>query len=494
MANSVTRSTEIRTKNNVPRGMGTLVSSRRPDGTRSRPENYSPAFETKGLVDGGPLNILIYYGHINLLGEDSMSKKSRKTKRDRNADRSNSSFQQFAKITTEMWEGYLRFIANLDYELVDGGSLLYPNIALFVQTDKHYILELLGSSEVYKGLSVKTHTEPNIHKYLYQFEFGTNSEANPVIMLSSNAANSGMTDLILTGPEIIDKFEKRFEFIQPYKQGSILKGINASGSLVYFGEGLHEFYFSRCLLLNSSGNTYRAKQCIYMEVLSSSFNLDEYRGILENRLFRGIPASTQGLFGVHYVPDSEHQSWLLSGQFTNMFLVPGIRETTIGEFLKANPDVIHKAFGCKNFVYEPELDWIEGNERYPEEKSINPDLMIEREDGFFDIVDLKTIIDKSKSITKGEHKRRRFIDYVNEGIAQLNNYRDYFSYEKNSTYAFSKYKIKVKNPTLYLVVGSYDNVSDEEVREASRSHRNDLVIIDYDTLNSLFLKSSFSTN
>src|SRR5207248_10770483 len=91
-----------------------------------------------------------------------------------------------------------------------------------------------------------------------------------------------------------------------------------------------------------------------------------------------------------------------------------------------------------------------------------------------------------KSITKGTHKRRRFIDYVNEGIAQLNNYRDYFSYEMNRNHAFSKYKIKVQEPKLYLIVGSYDNVNDAEVREACRSHRDDLAIIDYDTLNSLF--------
>ena len=297
---------------------------------------------------------------------------SKKSKRNRNADRKHETFQQFIKITTEIWDSYLRAIASLDLELIEGGSLLYPNIALFVRTNRYYILELLGSSEVYHGLSVKTHTEPDIHKYLYQFEFGTKEGTNPIFKASSNAVNSGMIDLVLSAPATIEKFEKRFEFIQPYKQGSILRGINTSGPIFHFGEGLHEIFFSRCVLLNSSGNAYRAKQIIYMEVLSSSFNLTEYRSILEKRLFQGIPTTSQGLFGVHYVPNNEHQSWLLSGQFANVFLVPGIRETTIGEFLKANPDVIHKAFGCRSFVYEPELEWIEGNEAYPGEKSINP--------------------------------------------------------------------------------------------------------------------------
>ena len=78
-------------------------------------------------------------------------------------------------------------------------------------------------------------------------------------------------------------------------------------------------------------------------------------------------------------------------------------------------------------------------------------------------------------------------------LGDLSSY-EYFSYEKNRNHAYSKYKIKVNDPKLYLVVGSYDNVNDEEVREACRSHKDDLVIIDYDTLNSFFLKSSISTN
>jgi uncharacterized protein with GYD domain len=202
--------------------------------------------------------------------------------------------------------------------------------------------------------------------------------------------------------------------------------------------------------------------------------------------------TTKDLFGVQYVENIDHQSQLLSGQFANMFLIPNVRETTIGEFLKANPHIINKAFNCKRSVYEPELEWIEGNEESPNEKAINPDLMIEREDGFFDIVDLKTIKDESKNITKGQHKRRRFIDYVGEGIAQLSNYKEYFTYEKNRSHAFSKYGIKVENPKLILVVGSYDNVNAKEVREACRAYKEELEIRDYDTLNTSYLQNSKS--
>lgn len=419
-------------------------------------------------------------------GEGKMSKKPRPK---RNAHKNQMTLRQFIDVTTETWDTYLQTIARASFELADGGSLLYPNIALFVQTNEYYILELFGSNEAFTGLTVKTHREPDIYKYLYQFP--VKEEFKPVFATEDNITNAGMIGFVVSGSQTIEKFENRFQFLQYYKQGMTMRGRDMTGPLFRFGVGLQNFYLSRCTLLNSLDNAYRAKYINHLEIVSPSFNIREYRTALEKRLFQLTSNSINSLFGVQYVKDINHRSQLLSGHFANMFLIPNVRETTIGEFLKANPHIINKAFDCHRFVYEPYLEWIEGNERYPD---INPDLMIEREDGFFDIVDLKTIKDESNSITKGPHKRRRFIDYVGEGIAQLGHYREYFTYEKNRSHAFSKYGIKVDNPKLILVVGSYDNVHAEEVREACRMYKEELEIRDYDTLNTSYLLNSQSFN
>jgi hypothetical protein len=115
--------------------------------------------------------------------------------------------------------------------------------------------------------------------------------------------------------------------------------------------------------------------------------------------------------------------------------------------------------------------------------------MIERNDGFYDIYDLKTALLNKTSITKGERSRRRFIDYVEEGVAQLANYSEYFDYSKNCQFASEKYGIKVKNPNLVLVVGNFENANKTEIQEASRRLKN-LTIIDYDSFLQLFLLSS----
>jgi hypothetical protein len=93
----------------------------------------------------------------------------------------------------------------------------------------------------------------------------------------------------------------------------------------------------------------------------------------------------------------------------------------------------------------------------------------------------------TSSVTRDEHSRRRFIDVVAEGVAQLANYEDYFKHEANRRFADEKYGAKVDNPTLYLIVGNYENSSGEEIEEASRSLKSNYRIIDYDTLNAMFL-------
>jgi hypothetical protein len=54
----------------------------------------------------------------------------------------------------------------------------------------------------------------------------------------------------------------------------------------------------------------------------------------------------------------------------------------------------------------------------------------------------------------------------------------------------NKYNIEVSNPDLILVVGNYENVRPEEIEQAKRALRSNYYIIDYDTLNAMFLKSS----
>jgi len=196
--------------------------------------------------------------------------------------------------------------------------------------------------------------------------------------------------------------------------------------------------------------------------------------------------------GVQTVEGDELKFKVIAGQFQNIYLLKGLHETVIGEFFKLHPEVIYRAFNTDSFYYEPYLKWIE-HDGTCEDEAINPDLLVRRLDGFYDIFDLKTGLLERTNVTKGGRKRRRFIDYVEEGVAQLANYREYFSYEKNAALAKEKYGVEVRAPNLVLVVGNWENSQLDEVHQACRRYP-DVKIIDYDTLCHMFLSPKFDSN
>ena len=59
--------------------------------------------------------------------------------------------------------------------------------------------------------------------------------------------------------------------------------------------------------------------------------------------------------------------------------INSIKEKFSREFLNKNNLIMKNAFKSENIIYEPELEWLEGNTD-TNEKSINPDFLIKRED------------------------------------------------------------------------------------------------------------------
>ncbi len=157
-------------------------------------------------------------------------------------------------------------------------------------------------------------------------------------------------------------------------------------------------------------------------------------------------------------------------------------------FIVDNPDIAKGAFDCISIRHELSLPWLE-HDGTVDDFEIRPDLFLQRRDGSFDICDFKLAKLDKKSLTRGPRKRRRFVDYINEGISQLNNYKYYFSFRKNLENALHIHGIYVNNPRLILIAGSYENINKQEVLEACRSFQ-DVTIIDYDSLSSMFISSA----
>lgn len=393
-------------------------------------------------------------------------------------------FKEFKQVNLEIWNKYL---GNLFQSITKGklqlenGTLLFPNIMLLSETNDHFVLELFGAKRIFNGLKVKTHNkEPSTLTYLYQFD---SEQEGPTFHLNGN--NNGFTNLWVSREIDYEALRKRFGFQDKWLTRLRFKG--GKGALFSFGKEFESCFMNNCFIVNRFCEIYRVKHILHMVIINKKQTKQEYsKDFLERSQMPW--RSTNDLFGVHFCESELDQGYMLAGQFANIFLLPRLRETTIGEFLENNPVFAKKAFSCRRSLYEPEFQWVEGNPD-PTEKSIKPDLMLERVDGYFDICDLKTASLDRQRITKGRHRRRRFIDYVEEGIAQLANYEEYFKFKKNKEFAQSHYDVKVSKPNLFLIVGSYENATKEEIEEAVRRLKPNYRIIDYDTLNTLFLRS-----
>lgn len=404
-------------------------------------------------------------------------------------------FDDFIKVSLEIWSNYFNDLNENFRRQIKKGKILFPNIALFSETREHYIIEFFGADESFNGLNEKRHKKiSSVGKYLYQFNLD-NCLINPGSHNGFRLSDGGTLIGGFLSRELKSDFiEKRIPFQGQWHLGpTIICPEEQNSCVVQFGECSQICFLANSLIGNVYGSIQRFKYVLGMQVVKKSIKDKHYSRYLKNRLNRSIietlESSKFGLLGVVFCKSPLDQRYCISAQFLNIFLFPELRETTIGEFLRINPLFLKTAFSCKSFIYEPEFEWIEGNLNSID-RSINPDLMIESDDRYFHICDLKTAMLDKENITTGGHSRRRFISKVQDGIAQLGNYREYFEYEANKQLALSKYGIRISDPNLILVVGSYENASPEEIREASRMATNKLLIIDYDTLNTMFLRNS----
>jgi hypothetical protein len=384
-------------------------------------------------------------------------------------------FEKFVGEVSEHWKNYFNKVSSLQKkgELTHLGDeiLLYPNIILFTNCAGYYTCELLGVSEAYVGLTIKKSQSASIYRYLNQFDDG---EPDPLFELGRGGRFAFLT---LSQSIDLDVVSKRFPSVQFYKAALIRD--NGRGSVFSFREEFDSCIVDCCVIVNVSGPLSRCKNILHLMICRNSIASAGIAGCYQDYMNDPL------IKGVHNVAGQDKKRQVVAGQLQNLYLFKGLHETTLGEFFRLHPDIVYRAFNTDSFHYEPHLRWVE-HDGTCEDEAINPDLLVRRADGFYDIFDLKNGLIDTRNVTKGGRKRRRFIDYVEEGVAQLVNYREYFTYPKNALLAKEKYGVEVSSPNLVLVVGNWDNSSVDEVQQACRRYP-DIRIIDYDSLCHMFL-------
>lgn len=389
-------------------------------------------------------------------------------------------FEKFVGLIKDRLHSYLDGIRRheLNGRLDTGGvNVIYPNMLLVVNCGGYYVAELMGSTVVYNGLVVKRHLEKTIYRYLNPFH---QKEGVPSSALFGGGPEVAVIKgLCLSNFKDLDKLEHRFPAVRMYETKFVCDGAEA---MFAFSSEFGSLLLENTLIAAQSGAAQRIKHVVSSFIFRSNVDRNDLAAAMDHYLSGSDVRIVQGY------ADLVTKDLMVATQLQSLYMINKIRETTIGEFVRQHPHIIKRAFSTDDFIYEPSFKWLEHSGNC-EDHSINPDLMIRRDDGCYDIYDLKTALLDKRQLTKNDRKRRALIDCVYDGANQLGNYREYFSYKKNAEHALEKYKVVVRNPKLTLVVGSWENYSAVEVAEACRMMP-DLTVIDYDTMIHNFLRAS----
>ncbi|EMG3206458.1 DUF4263 domain-containing protein [Klebsiella pneumoniae] len=361
----------------------------------------------------------------------------------------------------------------------DGGKIdyvYYPTTMLCVESEgEMFSVELLGLTKVRTPLKIKKRSNISVRELT--FIDRKNDAGEAMFKVSSKAIFSGLMFCDKDSSAFHDSqgnfFSKRFKTrIQIAGQVTHLIGFN---------DDTASCLVSECMVSYVSNNFYRLRYIHQLMIFNAKLNESD----IDSDMNYFLTNDESQTFGVHYFPGELDLSWVKASYLMNLVLNDKIHETTIGDYLNDHSDIILKALGYKNIVYEPSLEWIEKTPDNPD-VYINPDALLQRRDDFYDICDFKKALAKRKSLTKAERRRRRFVDDVNEGLAQLDNYEEYFTFALNAKHALDRFNVKVASPNKILIIGSIENAKQDEIEQSLRGRVNTLVV-DYDSLVSSYI-------
>jgi len=213
-------------------------------------------------------------------------------------------------------------------------------------------------------------------------------------------------------------------------------------------------------------------------IFQNNHTIESIDDELKNYIFRLNPT-----FGL--VTDSSLIPGSLARQIHSLADQP-VKEKLLDRLLRENTDIFARALGRRSAKFQVHLEW---QNKTPGMPTLSiPDFMLERDDGYFDILDVKKGLRKSK-LTKNCPARPGFKSDVNDLISQLETYAEYFDSVENCIWAEKNYGIRIKNIKIIGVIGNYDSI-DLDILERLKKRSPNLQLIDYNSLANMISRVS----
>jgi hypothetical protein len=361
----------------------------------------------------------------------------------------------------------------------------YPTMLLICQTPTHFAAELLGVSAQFPvELEVITRTLPSIDSILGKFP---SASTKSLVAFPPGGRGIGLSHLALLCQQDDDVFRQRYPELPELHETGLIYGGPLGPDEAFHPLDLppdySDLWLDDVLMLASWHGRVRARYFQAAWLIERTASSSELQRRLRER--HPIGADTSLL---PTASEANRSLVLSAANFASLAAMDRIGETTITKFLEVNEPILLMALDGVRLIPQPRLKWIEGNPS-PDELAIQPDFLLVDAEGRGHICEVKLPLLDRTTLTTGGHKRRKFISAVSDGIAQLANYREYFSFASHRQLLTETYGITIEEPRSILLVGSSENYDPEEDRQAQRMLR-PFDLLDYDTLRALFLLKS----
>ncbi len=395
-------------------------------------------------------------------------------------------FGEFCSTVKKLFE---EFLQNINEKIRNGDIKIkadysFPSYLRIGESPQHWMAELTGATEIVNynkyGLEAPNVSEKYGNTSAF-FNPGADIEDSmkPVINIKA-AKEIGFVNLCIATSYDHTAFKK---FIN-LKTSSTMLIFPSAEVPITIQSGCKMIHFYNVDLIRTENFKLFFKSiptAIAVKKNITRNELEQLLNLIVKKLYKSSPPNIFGInIGYSYSSEKFARDLL---SLTNQ----PVNETIIDGFIQKHLKFFTKGLGYQRGLSQTELKILEGD--FGDKKSLKPDYLMLRNDGFYDILDLKTSALKKKSITIGDTSRMRFNAYVNELISQLVGYERYFKLEKNYEWALKKYDIKIKNPKLIGIVGSFQNFDRSQVDLALEQYKDNIAILSYSDLINLLRKN-----
>jgi hypothetical protein len=354
----------------------------------------------------------------------------------------------------------------------------YSNTIRLGETSTQWIVELLGSASFNRKYKFKitppTSTErvDTVDDFVNIGYRNKKREYPPIIDIGGH--DNAIESLTLATPYDKKMFEQKLNFNLNRSQ---LNTTYDTDTLLKISPSADRFILKDIDLIQSNGILLFFKRITAILIVQKRTGLQDYSKWLEMEWVKRR---------LTLKPDLG----IIVGQGTNIdkfaldlsgLSSQNISENVIDSFIRNHKDYFCKALGHIDAVPQLRLPLVNKKGFDNKDQYLQPDYLLKRTDGYYDILDLKTSLLKEKSLVKGKKKRIMFKDYVDELISQLVGYKRYFNDPAHVKLAKER-GIEVYDPKLYGIIGNHNNFIVDDVQLAMEPYKDNIILLGYNSV------------